>query len=298
MELHQLEYVVAVAKFQSFSRAAAEINISQSSLSQQIKKLENELGVKLFDRTTRTVKLTNAGSAFLHHAQKVLLEIKQSKSTIQEYLSVARGQIKLGVLPVIGHFRITSLLANFQKSFPGVKMEFREGECQQLLQMLMGARINAAFISETEENPHIETYRLIKDHVVLVSNALHPLASKPTVEISDLAGEKLILAHPHSGLYRNFVKACAEAGFEPDILFHCSQVETQLEFVRENLGVTILSSQVAARYPQHGLSMTKIVPEIPRRISLVTLKDAHQDPALNIFIKFTQNWVSDLKKNK
>ena len=102
MEIHQLEYMVAVAKFQSFTRAAAEINISQSSLSQQIRKLEEELGIKLFDRTTRTVRLTNAGSAFLAHAQQILLEINKSKSTIQQYLSVSRGQIKLGLCPLSG----------------------------------------------------------------------------------------------------------------------------------------------------------------------------------------------------
>jgi len=296
MELHQLEYVVAVAKFQSFSRAASEINITQSSLSQQIKKLENELGIRLFERTTRTVKMTNAGNAFLPHAQKILLEIDQSRSTIQEYLSVTRGHIKLGVLPVIGHFRLTSLLANFQKSFPGVIMEFREGECQELLHMLISSRINAAIISEVDENPQINTYRLIRDYVVLVTNLFHPLATNQTVNLKDLVKEKFIVAHPNSGLYRNFVKACSEAGIEPNILYHCSQVETSLELVRENLGVTVLSSQVAARYPQHGISTIKIIPEITRRLSLATLSDIRNDPALNIFIKYAQNWGNELKK--
>lgn len=298
MEIHQLEYMVAVAKFQSFTRAAAEINISQSSLSQQIRKLEEELGIKLFDRTTRTVRLTNAGCAFLAHAQQILLEINKSKSTIQQYLSVSRGQIKLGLLPVIGHFGLTSLIASFHKNYPGVRLQFTEGECQQLLQMLMGSRIHAAFISETEENPHIKTYRLIKDHVVLVTNVLHPLATNHTVDIQDLANEKFIVAHPSSGLYKNFKKACTAAGFEPNILYHCSQVETSLELVRENLGLTILSSQVAARYPQHGIAVTKISPEITRRISLVTLNDDNDDPALNLFTKFALNWISEYKKNQ
>ncbi|NLM51602.1 MAG: LysR family transcriptional regulator [Firmicutes bacterium] len=296
MELHQLEYVVAVAKHQSFTRAASEINISQSSLSQQIKKLEEELGVKLFERTTRKVKMTNAGNAFLAHAQKVLMEINQSKKTIREYLSVSRGRIKLGVLPVIGHFRITSLLANFQRNYPGVKMEFREGECNELLQMVMASRVHAAFISEASENPHINIHRLIKDHAVLVVNSMHPLAARDSIELAELAREKFILAHPSSGLYKNFAKACAAAGFEPDILYHCNQVETSLELVRENLGVTVLSSQVAQRYSKRDIAITKILPEIPRRISLVTLKDTEHEPVVNIFIKYAVNWASELKK--
>ena len=296
MELHQLEYVIALAKYQSFTRAANEINISQSSLSQQIKKLEDELGVKLFDRTTRKVKLTNAGNAFLTHAQKVLMEINQSKKTMKEYLSVSRGQIKLGVLPVIGHFRITSLLANFQKNYPGVKMQFKEGECHELLQMVMASRVHAAFISEASENPHIKIHRLIRDHAVLVVNSMHPLAANETVELGELAKEKFIVAHPSSGLYKNFTKACTAAGFEPDILYHCNQVETSLELVRENLGVTVLSSQVAQRYSKRGIGITKILPEIPRRISLVTLKDTEHEPAVNIFIKYAINWANDLKK--
>lgn len=297
MELHQLEYVVAVAKFHSFTKAAFEINTTQPLLSQQIKKLEGELGVQLFDRTTRTVELTSAGKAFLIHAQKVLLEINQSKNTVREYLNVARGHIKLGVLPVIGHYRITSLIANFQKQFPGVRMEFTEGECQELLQLLSESKINAAIISEINTTLPVNSYSLIKDHLVLVTSLLHPLTNEHLVDIGKLAHDKFIIANPNSGLYENFLKVCKEAGFEPDILYHCNQVETTLEFVREGLGVTVLSSKVASRYPSHGVSIININPEIPRRISLFTLKDVHPEPALSVFIKFALDWSNKHKSN-
>lgn len=292
MELHQLEYVVAVAKFHSFTKAAAEINTTQPLLSQQIKKLESELGVQLFERTTRNVELTSAGKAFLLHAQKVLGEIAQSKNTVRDYLDAARGNIRLGVLPVIGHYGLTSLIANFQRQFPGVRMEFVEGECQELLTLLLENKIDAAFVSETETPQTIDSYSLVKDHVVLVTNILHPLASRQAVDIASLANEKFITAHPSSGLYENFVSACRDAGFEPDILYHCNQVETQLELVREGLAVTVLSSKVAARYPDHDLATIGLNPEVLRKISLVTLHDDHPDPAIKVFVKFSLDWVS------
>ena len=147
-----------------------------------------------------------------YFSQKVLMEINQSKKTMKEYLSVSRGQIKLGVLPVIGHFRITSLLANFQKNYPGVKMQFKEGECHELLQMVMASRVHAAFISEASENPHIKIHRLIRDHAVLVVNSMHPLAANETVELGELAG-KIYWRAPQFRPVQNFTKACTAAGF-------------------------------------------------------------------------------------
>lgn len=291
MELHQLEYVVAVAKFHSFTKAATEINTTQPLLSQQIKKLENELGVQLFERTTRNVELTSAGRAFLLHAQKVLGEIAQSKHTVRNYLDAATGSIKLGVLPVIGHYGLTSLIANFQRQFPGVRMEFVEGTCRELLTLLSGSRISAAFVSEIDTPLSVDNYSLIDDRLVLVTNILHPLAKRQSIDIASLSNEKFIMADPGSGLYGNFVTACQSAGFEPDILYHCNQIDTQLELVREGLAVTVLSTKAASRYHDNDLAIIGLEPEVLQKISLVTLHDGRSDPAIKVFIKFALDWA-------
>ena len=149
MEIHQLQYAVAVAKYKSFTQAANAINISQPSLSLQINKLEEELGIKIFERTTRTVRLTPAGTDFIKHALRILSEVEQAKQTIQEHLSTNRGYIKVGLFPVISHYHLTTTISQFQKNYPGIKLDFIEYECEKLHSMILASEIDIAILSET-----------------------------------------------------------------------------------------------------------------------------------------------------
>ena len=289
MEIHQLEYVVAVAKHKSFTQAARAINSSQSSLSQQINKLEKELGIKIFERTTRRVNITPAGAEFINHALRILSEVNQAQRTVQEYLSTNRGHIKIGLIPVSSHYGLTVQIAEFQKNYPRIKLDFIEYECENLQKMLLDGKIDIGFFSETEPDPRIRMIRLLNDKLILVTNNLHPLATQGSVSLADLANEKFIIPSPESGLYVNFLQACRNAGFEPKILYQCTQVETILDFLCHGLGVTLLSTAVASRYMHYDISMVSIVPTIRRRISLAVLKESKMSPALNVFIKFFQN---------
>ncbi len=113
MEIHQLEYFLAVEKYRNFSTASLEICVSQSTLSQQIKKLEDELGVKLFIRYSRSVRLTPAGEDFLVHAQRIVSEIQQSRETIQKYISFDKGSIKIGVFPNMACLGLNKIITSF-----------------------------------------------------------------------------------------------------------------------------------------------------------------------------------------
>ena len=289
MEIHQLEYVVAVAKHKNFTQAANAINSSQSSLSQQINKLEKELGIKIFERTTRSVKVTPAGVEFLNHALRILSEVNQAQRTVQEYLSTNRGHIKIGLIPVSSHYGLTLQIAEFHKNYPRIKLDFVEYECEKMQKMLLEGEIDIGFFSETEPDPRIRMIRLLNDKLILATNNLHPLATRGSVYLTDLAKEKFIIPNPESGLYVNFVQACHNAGFEPNIPYQCTQVDTILDFVCNGLGVTLLSTAVVSRYMHYDISIVSIIPTIRRKISLAVLKENKMPPALNVFIKFFQN---------
>ncbi len=290
MELHQLEYVRAVAKFQNFTRAAEEINVSQSSLSQQINKLENELGVRLFERTTRRVKLTPAGVDFVAHANNVLQELDDANRHIQEYLTVERGHIELGVFPAIGSFNLTELIADFQKSFPGVKLSFREAECEELVEMLMDSKINLAFLSEFDTD-EVEFYNLLVDEVGLIINPFHPLAVQQSVSLAQVANEDFILPYQTSGLYKSFESACREAGFSPNVVYYCSHIDTNVGLVKSNMGIGVLSYRTALRH-ENEVKVLRIVPPVIRKISLAAPKNNKYSPAVSVFIKFALQWIA------
>ena len=144
-------------------------------------------------------------------------------------------------------------------------------------------------LSEIEPEPRLQMIRLINDRLYLVTNSLHPLATKESVSLTDLAYEKLIIPNSDSGLYRNLIDACHKVNFVPRIYYQCSQVETILDFVRNGLGITLLSKTVASRFSNQDLVIIPVVPAIPRRISLAFKNIEELSPVLNVFIRFFQN---------
>lgn len=292
MEMHQLEYVLAVAKYNGFTRAAEEINTSQSSLSQQISKLENELGISLFTRTTRSVQLTPAGKEFLTYAKRIMSEVIEARQCIHEYVSFDRGHLLLGVIPVIGHYQIPSLMASFKKNFPRVTLSLLEAQDDELLGMLRSAKISASFIHHATPDPHFRLYPLVTDRMVVVTSDRHPFATRKSVDLKELQHENLILPPPTSGHYIDFHEACLAADFKPNILMTCSSVKTILCLVREELGIAVLSSHVAAMDWGIGTKTISLTPEIKQNIFLAIPNNVNTTPALKEFVKFTSQWVN------
>lgn len=291
MEMHQLEYVLAVAKYHNFTRAAEEIKISQSSLSQQINKLENELGTSLFVRTTRSVQLTPAGAEFVTHAQRIMSGVSEARRCIQEYVSIVKGELKLGTLAVIGSYNLPNLVTSFQDNFPGIKLSLMEEQCEELLCMLHASKIDGAFVQITKPNPNFQFYPLVNDKMVVVTSHRHPLANRVSVDIKELQNEKLILTPSTSGHYHDFNNACQAAGFVPNVVLSCSVVKTMLAFVREELGITVLSSKVALAERDSSMKVIALTPTIHRKINLAIRNSDDMPPTLKMFLKFIPQWL-------
>ncbi len=291
MEMHQLEYVLAVAKYHNFTRAAEEIKISQSSLSQQINKLENELGTSLFVRTTRSVQLTPAGAEFVTHAQRIMSEVSEARHCIQDYVSSVKGHLSLGALAVIGNYNIPNLVSSFQEDFPGIKVSILEEQCEELLCMLYSLKIDAAFVQLNKPCTNFKFLPLVNDKMVVVTSHRHHLANRVSVDLKELQNEKFIMTPSTSGHYHDFNNACLAAGFVPNIILSCAIVKTMLSFVREELGITVLSSRVAAAERDPNMRIIALTPTIHRRISLATRNSDDTPPALKMFLKFTSQWL-------
>lgn len=292
MQLHQLEYVLAVAKHRSFSKASEEIRISQSSLSQQIINLEKELGVELFVRTTRSVALTTTGTDFVEHARKVMEELAATRRCVQEYISVEKGHLTFGVIPVVGHYPIPSIIASFNRKYPGVKLNLIESQDDDLLSMLNNSLLDAAFVQVVQEEYDFEAFPLFTDVMVLLTDTQHPLAYRKIVGLKELREENFIVTPPISGHYHDFEKACRVAGFEPKILMTCSSVATMLAFVREGLGITMLSSRSVSMWADDPwLRTMTITPVIKRNLYLAIRKNINITPVLKMFVQHVAQWL-------
>ncbi|HBC91489.1 MAG TPA: hypothetical protein DCZ10_00910 [Pelotomaculum sp.] len=292
MEMHQLEYVLAVARHSNFTRAAQEIKTSQSSLSQQISKLENELGISLFMRTTRSVQLTPAGKEFLTHAKRIMAEVIEARRCIHEYVSFGKGHISVGVIPIIGHYRIPNLLSSFKSNYPRVTLSLREKQCNELLDLLHNSKIDAAFVQKDNGAPSFQFIPVATDQMVVVTSERHPLATRKSVDLKALQCENFIVPPPASGHHEDFHNACLAAGFEPNILMTCSSVKTILSLVREELGIAVLPANVASADWGICLKILSLTPTINEKIFLAVKNNDDLPPTLKAFMEFTSQWVN------
>jgi len=293
MDFYQLEYVLAVAKYKNFTKASEEMNVSQSSLSQQIAKLEDELGVRLFERTTRTVHILPAGAEFIEHAQRIINECRHAKHTIEEYKDVERGSLVIGGFPIISHYNMIGLIADFTRAYPKINFEYKEADYFELVEMLHTFEINAAFLHMRREDPNLAYHHLMQDEVVIIVNNKHPLAQKEVVHLSEAKDENFILSPANSLIFFDTVESCRIAGFEPKIVFNCSSISSMMGFVHENLGITLLSHRVALDQLIPGISIVKITPSVTRTLAITLRKDGHVMPAARAFISFARQWVAD-----
>ncbi len=288
MQLEQLRYFLAVARHLSFTRAAEALPLSQPSLTNQIRKLERELGVELFERTTRRVRLTPAGEKLVAEAQEILNLVEATELEMHEYSGLKRGRVLIGTIPTVGAFSLPPLLAEFRRGFPGIELAIQEEGSDVLLDMLLDETIDVAVITAAEAHPSgaLERRCLVLDEMVVLLPDGHRLAGRAAVALGELASEQFVLFKPGYGLRRIVVDACAAAGFHPTIAFETSQRETIYGMVQEGLGITLLPRSGIHRgdYTWHLVPLQP--PAVQRELSLAWKARRRQSEATCAFRDF------------
>jgi DNA-binding transcriptional LysR family regulator len=247
MELHQLEYFVAVAEEASFTRAAARVHVAQPGVSAQVRRLESELGQRLLDRSGRSVRLTETGSAVLPFARAALDAVARARLAVDELAGLVRGQVTVGMvsgcaLPVLAEF-----LASFHQQYPGVAIALTEDNSDRLLEMLRGGRLDLALIGSAgePENQGISTAVLVDEELVVAVPPGHPLASAGSITIKALRDVPLVCLPRGTGVRAALDAACAAAGFEPRIVFEASALPMVVAMAAQGLGLAVVPASVA-----------------------------------------------------
>ena len=273
MEFHQLEYFLALEKYLSFSEAAESICISQPTLSYQIKKLEKELGTELFIRSTRNVQLTPAGAEFLKYAKRILLDIQTSKSVMLDHTNLTKGSIRIGALRLITNLGITSIIADFIKKYPGIKIQIHQGNTDVLLTKMHRGEIDVAFITTPFKFDHEFTfYPLIKDKIVLTVPSSHEIANRKIIDLSELSHQKFLMLNSSMGFKNSLLRLFQNAGFEPEIIIECG-AETIKGFLEEEIGVSLLTYKIALSISSPKISIVDITSTEDRTTGLAVSKN-------------------------
>jgi len=245
MEMQQLRYVVAVARTGNFSRAAEQCHVAQPSLSQQIQKLEDELGERLFDRMKREAKLTPHGEALLPRAVKILEEVDAAKREACEARSLLRGRLTIGVLPTIAPYLLPGVLAAFGDKFPRVEIEVQEDTTARLIKLAEAYEIDFALASRPIQDHRMEVKDLFSEELRLALPPGHPLMNKRTVSLADLEKERLIVMREGHCLGDQVLNFCERRDLKPTINFRSAQLETIQALVRSGVGISLVPAMAA-----------------------------------------------------
>lgn len=292
MDFRQLTYFVTVAQELSFSRAAERLHISQPPLSQQIKLLENDLGVQLFERTRRMVRLTHAGELFYVQAQDILKRFSAARELCSWTIDGRAGRLRLAFTASVPMFEeFPRLLQAFRKQYPGIQMDLRHLSTGEQLLALNANEIDIGFLRPSPQfrSPaSIDTTQLWTDELVLAVSRDHLLAqSTAPVDLRTLANADFIL-FPQAlgcGLFEHITTLTASAGFAPRIVQEVRENSTTLALVAAGFGVSIVPSIYAASTPpdvvyrriDHTLTASRI---------LLATAHGHKNASLNLFLAF------------
>jgi LysR family hydrogen peroxide-inducible transcriptional activator len=298
MNLRDLQYLVALAEHRHFSRAAAASFVSQPTLSTQIRKLEEELGVTLVERTPRKVLLTETGREIARRARGVLAEIDEIKAIAQRTRDPEAGQLRLGIFPTLAPYLLPHLVPLVRARLPRLALLLTEEKTEQVIKLLREGSLDAGILALPlhEESLHAEF--LFEEPFVLAVPEAHPLAHrKSRLKLADLRDESLMLLEDGHCLRDQALEVCQLAGAVEKVGFRATSLETLRQMVAANVGITLLPTLAIKPPMAHtdNVHLIEFAGHAPsRRIALVWRKSSSLDAFLQRFAALIRSLPAEL----
>lgn len=285
MELRHLHYFIAVAEELHFSRAAERLHISQPPLSQQIQSLENELGVKLFERTKRQVHLTEAGEVFLERSYQVLAQLEQAIAVTQQIGRGEVGKLAIGFVDSAMYTLLPEIFRVFREHFPAVEMRLHELTTQEQIQSLHHKQIDIGIVRSAISELGLSVECLLPESLVLALPENHPLSAQTQVSLSALADELFILFPAKLGpvFYEQIIHSCQQAGFRPKVVQEAVQMQTIVGLVAAGLGIAIVPASMQ-NFHRSGVIYRPLQEQIPKTGLYLAWRQHDSSPVVNAFL--------------
>ncbi|MEO6966757.1 MAG: LysR family transcriptional regulator [Acidobacteriaceae bacterium] len=247
MEFNQLRYICAIVETGSFSRAAEHCHVAQPSLSQQVLKLEEDLGAKLFDRLGRSIRLTEAGRAFLPHARSVLHQMEAARTSVEGKRTDIRGSVAAGAIPTIAPYLMPRYTAAFTRKYPEARLRIVEETTPVLVESLRNLSIDLAILALPLRHKEFELFPLRSEPLYAVLPKDHPRAAAKSLSLKDLRGEHFVMLRDGHCFRDLSIAACARARITPRITFESSQFRSLFGMVAAGVGVTLVPEMAIDR---------------------------------------------------
>lgn len=293
MNIQDLRYALAVEETRHFGRAAADCNISQPTLSSQVRKLEEELGVAIFERTNKSVSVTEAGQHILRQARKIILEVQKLEETAQAWSDPISGPFRLGIIPTLAPYLMPLILAPLKKNFPLMPLELWEDLTTVLLQRVRDGRLDAALIATEVEEGNLTSLDLFREPLLAALPPGHPLSKAAQIEEADLAADLLVLADGHC-LANQALLACGRRD-RLSSTFQAANLETLINLVVAGYGSTLVPGLAAEDVSRRGVVLKPLAHRINRTIRLVCRPGFPRVAALRAIEQTVKNQVNQFQ---
>lgn len=289
MHLQQLKYVVKVSELESFSHASKLLYISQPTLSQQIASLEEELGVKLFLRHSRSVGLTEAGREYVQYARKILNDLEALENSMKNYSSLQKGTLTVGLLWIFGYLGLSELVSGFLDVFPNIDLKVKVNGSSKLLEMLYQREVDVIFVIGSEgleQKLDLVSQQIMEDRYGVIVSKENSLSNREQLTAEDLDGERLIMPSQDSAFRPQLMDQLQAKRIQPYIVCESSHNDVNIQLVSQNLGMAFMSHRLAKASDNGKFRIVPFVPEMKLSIHYVVLKSMTDYPTVRAFQQY------------
>jgi len=290
MDIRHLKYFAETARLLSFSKAANALHVSQPSLSKTIKDLEDELAVPLFYRSSRQLKLTDAGKAFLKNTNIVLEAFNNVTSELTDIMELKKGEICIGIPPIMGAVFFSKQISEYKKAFPLIDITLIEVGSKIIKQRVEDGSLDIGLICNIPLNGGpFEIVKLLKDPLMVVTHKNNRLAALDSIELSQLKDEPFILYRNDFTLHESIIDACARRDFYPIIVCESSQRDFMIEMVEAEIGITLLPDKICQQINNPDLVTIPLMNQpIYLELAMIWRNERHVPFAVREFITLSK----------
>ena len=292
MDIKHLQYFIAVTNFNSFSRAADHLFITQPTISKMIKNLEEELGVSLFDRSRKQVTLTDAGRIILEQAKLIDKAFKNLEMGLDDLLGLKKGHIRIGLPPIFDAHLFLKIMGSFHEKYPGITFQIVEDGSKKIEEDVNKNLLDVGVIVLPTKDDIFEHFSFMEEDLKLILHSSHPLANRKEVNLTELANESFILLNKDFVLNDLIISACNSVGFYPHTISECSQRTFIEEMVASKLGISLLPESICRQLTSNVKSIKVVNPSINWKLAIIWGKNQYLSYAANEWLQFTKKELS------
>ncbi|ROM39333.1 transcriptional regulator CynR [Pseudomonas poae] len=293
MLARHIQYFLAVAQHEGFTKAAAALHVSQPALSQQVRQLEESLGTQLFDRSGRKTRLTDAGEVYLRHALRAAQELQEGQRAIHDVGDLSRGTLRIAVTPTFTTYLVGPLLEAFHRRYPNITLSLHEVAQEAMESLLLADELDVGIAFDEVHAQDIEACPLLVETLALVVGDQHPLAGERAIGLEALNAESLILLSKAFATREQIDRYFNQHGIRPRVVMEANVIGALIEGVRRTTLSTLLPAAIARAHP--GLVAIELGPQrLQRTAVLMQRKGVYQSAAARVFREVAKEIASTL----